>query len=343
MKNRYVLLGSALALALPFTAQAETQGLYIGGNVGADFAVDSKASTAAGHNTVHYDVGPAASLSLGYGFGPFRGEVEESFRYNGVNGTGGAALGHAGGNARTWATMFNGFYDINTGTPWTPYIGGGIGVGFFHASLSGNRPVGSSIGLYNGSDTTFAYQGIAGVSYALSQNLSLTADYRYFATTDADIKSNGTKWNVENANHVLTIGARWAFGAPAATVVQAAYVAPAPAPAAVTEYSLLFDWDKSIITTESQATIAQAASVAGQIHANIVVVTGFTDTTGSNQYNQKLSERRAAAVKRELIRQGINPDLIQTSGRGKTDLAVPTPDEVREHQNRRAQIILRIG
>lgn len=343
MKKRYLLLGSALALALPLTAKAETQGLYLGGNAGADFAVDSKASTGAGSNTVRYDVGPAVSLSLGYDFGPFRAEVEGSFRDNGVSGTGGAALGNAGGSARTWATMFNGFYDFNTNTPWTPYVGGGIGVGFFHASLSGNRAPFSPVGLYSGSDTTLAYQGIAGVSYALSQNLSLTADYRYFATTDGDIKSNGVKWNVENANHVVTVGARWSFGAPAAAVVQAPMVMPAPTPAPVTEYSLLFDWDKSTITAESRATIAQAASVAGQIHANVVLVIGYTDTTGSRQYNQKLSQRRAEAVKRELIRQGISPDLIQTSGKGETDLAVPTQDEVREHQNRRAQIILRVG
>jgi outer membrane protein OmpA-like peptidoglycan-associated protein len=240
--------------------------------------------------------------------------------------------------------LFNGFYDLNTGTPFTPYIGGGIGVGFFHASLTGNTPAGHAITAYSGSDTTFAYQGIAGVSYALSPNLSLTADYRYLATTDATIKSGGNKWNVENANHILSAGVRWSFGAPqVAEVIPAAVMTPEPAPAPVTQYSLLFDWDKSTITPESHATIAQAAAVANQAHATIILVTGYTDTTGSSQYNQALSERRAAAVKRELIQQGISPDLIQTVGKGKTDLAVPTPDETRDHQNRRAQIILRIG
>ena len=349
MKFRYVLLGSAaaLTLALPLTARAETPGFYIGGAAGSDFAIDGKASSGPGSDTVRYSTGPTGLLNLGYDFGNIRAEVEGSYAHNDVSSTVGAPLWGAGGNIRTWGVLFNGFYDIKTGTPWTPYIGGGIGVGFVHASLSGTRPPGTAVGLYNGSDTAFAYQAIGGVSYALTPQLSLTADYRYFATTDATFTSNGTKWNVENANHIITAGVRWSFGAPAAEaeVVQAAYVAPtpAPAPAPATEFSLLFDWDKSTITAESHATIVQAAAVAAQNKATIVLVTGYTDTTGSNQYNQALSERRAAAVKRDLIRQGISPDSIQTVGKGKTDLAVPTQDEVREHQNRRAQIILRIG
>jgi outer membrane protein OmpA-like peptidoglycan-associated protein len=316
--------------------------LYIGGAAGPDFAVDSKSSGGGYSGTAHYDIGPAALLSLGYGFGAFRGEIEESYNKNDVNGIGGSSLSHAGGNARSWTTLFNGFYDFNTGTPWTPYVGAGVGFDLFHASLNGTTPSGRGVTAYNGSDTTFAYQFIGGVSYALSPNLSLTTDYRYLASTDASIKSGNGNWKVENANHIITAGLRWTFGAPA-TVVQAAYVASTPAPAPVTEYTLLFDWDKSIITDESRATIAHAAAMASQAHANIVLVTGYTDTTGSSEYNQRLSERRAAAVKRELVQQGISSDLIQMTGKGKNDLAVQTPDETREHQNRRAQIILRIG
>ncbi len=103
----------------------------------------------------------------------------------------------------------NGLYDINTGTQFTPYVG--AGVGFVNASLSGARLAGSPIGTYNGSDTGFAYQAIAGVSYAVTPRLSLTVDYRYVAT-DATVKSGGTRWDVENANHIFTTGFRWAFG-----------------------------------------------------------------------------------------------------------------------------------
>ena len=349
MKSRYLLLGSALALALPMTAQAETRGLYIGGAGGADFAIDAKASAPAGSNKVKYDTGYTGLLNLGYGFGAFRAELEGAYLANDVNGTRGAALANPGGRTRTWAAMVNGFYDINTGTAFTPYIGGGVGAGFTNASLTGTRPAGSAVGLYNGSDTTFAYQGIAGVSYALSQNLSLTTDYRYFATTDAEIKSAGTKWKVENANHIVTVGLRWSFGAPtpvqsaSAVVAPAADLSPAPAPAQTTDYMVFFDWDKYNISAEARSIIAQAAAAAGQSRATIVLVTGNTDTTGSVEYNQKLSERRAVAVRRELVKLGVPGNLIETVGKGKSELAVPTDNEVREPRNRRAQIVLRLG
>ena len=346
MKSRYVLLGSALALALPLTAQAETRGFYIGGAGGADFAIDSKASTSGGSNKVRYDVGPVGLISLGYGFGAFRTELEGSYRANDVDGSSGAALGSAGGRARTWAAMVNGFYDFDTGTRFTPYLGAGIGAGFFNASLTGTRPAGSAVGLYNGSDTTFAYQGIAGVSYAVTPNLSLTTDYRYFATTDATIKSGGTKWNVENSNHVLTAGLRWSFGAPAVAVAEAPpaqQIIPAAVPPQNTEFTVFFDWDKYNITAEARSIIAQAAAAAGQTRATIVLVTGNTDSSGPTDYNQKLSERRAVAVKRELVKQGVSADSIETVGRGESELAVPTADGVREPRNRRAQIVLRLG
>lgn len=334
MKNRYVLLGSALALALPLSAQAETQGYYIGGAAGADFAVDSTASGGGHSGTVRYDVGPTGSLSAGYGFGAIRAEVEGTYLSNDVSGVGGAGLSNPGGYARTWGFLVNGFYDINTGTPFTPYLGVGIGAGFVHASLtSSNKGT-----IYDGDDTTFAYQGIAGVSYAVTPQLSLTADYRYLATTDATVKSGSTSWNVQNANHIITAGFRWALqGPPQPMMVPAAVVTPQ------TDFVVYFNWDKYNIDAEAQAVIANAAAAARQVNATVILVTGNTDTTGSNPYNQALSERRAEAVKQALLQQGLSPNLIQTVGKGKTELAVPTPDEVKERLNRRAQIVIRVG
>jgi outer membrane protein OmpA-like peptidoglycan-associated protein len=60
-----------------------------------------------------------------------------------------------------------------------------------------------------------------------------------------------------------------------------------------------------------------------------VQVTGFTDTSGSADYNQRLSVRRANAAQNALV----------VTGRGQNDLRVPTPDGVREPQNRRVEIV----
>jgi len=71
-----------------------------------------------------------------------------------------------------------------------------------------------------------------------------------------------------------------------------------------------------------------------------VVVTGHTDTVGSQAYNQALSERRATSVENEMTRLGLNGNDIQTVGRSFTDPLVPTGPGVREPQNRRAVIDL---
>ena len=71
-----------------------------------------------------------------------------------------------------------------------------------------------------------------------------------------------------------------------------------------------------------------------------VVITGHTDTVGSQAYNQGLSERRATSVENEMVRLGLNGNNIQTVGRSFTDPLVPTGPGVREPQNRRAVIDL---
>jgi OOP family OmpA-OmpF porin len=69
-------------------------------------------------------------------------------------------------------------------------------------------------------------------------------------------------------------------------------------------------------------------------------VTGYTDTSGSPGYNQRLSERRANAVAAALERLGVPRSDMVVAGRGQNDLRVPTPPGVREPQNRRVEIVL---
>jgi OmpA-OmpF porin, OOP family len=67
-------------------------------------------------------------------------------------------------------------------------------------------------------------------------------------------------------------------------------------------------------------------------------VIGHADRAGSDAYNQRLSERRSAAVRDALVQRGIPANEIVTMGRGERDPAVPTPDGVREPRNRRVVI-----
>jgi OOP family OmpA-OmpF porin len=103
---------------------------------------------------------------------------------------------------------------------------------------------------------------------------------------------------------------------------------------------VFFDFDKANLTAEAQQVVQQAVRTAMASGMVRVVVTGHTDTVGSVRYNQALSERRANAVKNEMVREGLNANDIMTVGRNFADPLVATGQGVREPQNRRAVIDL---
>ena len=121
--------------------------------------------------------------------------------------------------------------------------------------------------------------------------------------------------------------------------VDAAMRVMAPPPP-VRSFLVFFDWNKAAITADGQRAIQQAAASAKAGNVARITATGHADRSGSDRYNQKLSETRAAAVKAELVKQGIAANQIVTIGRGETQPLVPTADGVREPQNRRVEIVL---
>jgi iron complex outermembrane receptor protein len=131
--------------------------------------------------------------------------------------------------------------------------------------------------------------------------------------------------------------------APAAPPPEAPPAPPAPvakAPEAARQFQVFFDFDKSDITSAAAQVIEAAAEAVKAGNVVRLTVTGHTDTVGSAKYNQALSERRAAAVKGQLVTDGVASGEITATGVGKSGLLVPTADGVREPQNRRAEIVL---
>jgi hypothetical protein len=126
------------------------------------------------------------------------------------------------------------------------------------------------------------------------------------------------------------------FGFNAAPVVAAA---AAPVAAAKT-YLVFFDWNKADLTDRARQIIGDAATARGA-GVTRIEVNGYTDRSGSDQYNQGLSVRRANAVAAELLRRGVPRNEIATRGFGESNPLVPTADGVREPQNRRVEIILK--
>jgi len=126
-------------------------------------------------------------------------------------------------------------------------------------------------------------------------------------------------------------------------LVERAAPAPmaAPAPAPARSYLVFFDWDKASLTPRAQQIIREAADNSTKVKYTAIEVNGYTDTSGTPQYNQGLSIRRAQAVAAELVKDGVPKGAISIQGFGETHLLVPTGPGVREPQNRRVEIIIR--
>ena len=131
--------------------------------------------------------------------------------------------------------------------------------------------------------------------------------------------------------------------APAATPAPATPApAPAPAPAVASKVTFsadaFFDFDKSVLKPEGKAKLDDLASKVKGINLEVVIAVGHTDSVGSDAYNQKLSVRRAEAVKAYLVSKGIEKNRVYTEGKGeKQPIADHQPKEGRA-QNRRVEI-----
>lgn len=101
---------------------------------------------------------------------------------------------------------------------------------------------------------------------------------------------------------------------------------------------VLFDFDKAIVKNEFKPELDKIAELLVKDTSANILVWGFTDTAGPKAYNQKLSERRANAVAAYLESKGVDRNRMTIKGFGETNLAVPTPDNTPNAQNRRVEI-----
>ena len=101
---------------------------------------------------------------------------------------------------------------------------------------------------------------------------------------------------------------------------------PAPAPAATPKPAAqkvtlaadaLFDFDKAVLRNEGKAKLDDVTSKLKGMKLEVIIAVGHTDRIGSDQYNQKLSEKRAEAVKSYLVGKGVEPNRVYTEGKGE--------------------------
>src|SRR5450759_13395 len=127
----------------------------------------------------------------------------------------------------------------------------------------------------------------------------------------------------------------------------AAPAAPAeparPAPASVKQSitiqaEALFDFDKSVVKPDGKKDLDQAAAKMSGVDVEMVIATGHTDSIGTEAYNQKLSERRANAVKAYLVSKGVPASKITTLGKGETQPVATNKTKEGRAKNRRVDV-----
>lgn len=362
MRTATALLAALLVSGVSGAAQAQSKGFYVGGALGYTSLRDADVRGSAISRTDSYESALSGAGILGFAHGNgIRTEIELSRRENDVDRVTGTGAGNGAGAIAATSGMLNLIYDLRAGATLTPYLG--IGAGLAYISGEGARSTAAGTGSIKGSDTELAYQAIAGIAFAVTGRVTLALDYRYLSTfqePDLDLRfASGASRNVsvDYASHNFMLGLRYQFAAPAAPVAAAPAPAPAPQPAPAAapapaparaqapdiqrSFLVFFDFDKSDITAQAERVIAQAADHAKRGGVARIVVTGHADTSGPVPYNQRLSERRAAAVRDALQRNGMQATAISTLGKGESEPLVNTGDGVREAQNRRAEIVLR--
>jgi len=364
MKSRCLLLALALA-ALPALLRAQpVSGPYISLGAGVDFLQNEALKPYGGFGPrardFRFDPGPTGTGALGFSFGDgLRLELEGDYAYSHLNGVklSSGQPGEAVGNEPQYGGFVNLAYDFNLGLPVFPFVGVGAGYQALQLDRVGSGVAGAYLNPHiSPTEGAFAYQGMAGLSYPVLSvpGLSLTAEYRLIGVITPPPYQRGQYPVDENGaehfslatlnnifNHEALIGLRYSFGAPPAPP-------PSPPPAAVTTplelatrtYLVFFDWDRADLSERARQIVAEAASASTKVPTTRIEVNGYTDLSGSPEYNQRLSVRRAESVEAELVRHGVPKEEIVTRGHGESDPLVPTAPGVREPQNRRVEIIL---
>jgi len=323
---------------------------------------------------VEGDNGWEGAALYGYDFGLARVEVEGGYKTYGVEGLvapvellpdAGTDMGYrtyspADGRMTILSAMLNGLVDLGGETGIGAYFGGGLGVARVDAEVA----AGASAARYiDDRDAGLAFQGLAGLRVPVSRRVDLGLKYRYFNVgelrelrfSDAGARNLSTKLDTHSvlASLVFNLG-----GAPEPMAQPAPPPpAPAPAPAPTTPpppapppppatpvrctqgpYIVFFEWDEAQVTPEA-GTILDSAMTAYESCGSVpIMLAGYTDSSGTAQYNQGLAARRNESVRQYLTSRGIPAARITSEAFGEANPRVPTADGVRELQNRRVEI-----
>lgn len=170
------------------------------------------------------------------------------------------------------------------------------------------------------------------VALMMSAGVSMAANDGYLTETGGSIVHNGYSqcWHTGYWTPAMAVSECDGGVAPAAAK-KAEDVPSGPAAPAMKitlQAETLFDFDKAVLRDDGKAVLDQevASKMKDHPELEVVMITGYADRIGSEKYNQKLSEKRADAVKNYLIAQGIAANRLEAQGKGEADPKVSCDD-----------------
>ena len=236
-----VMALASTALAAPAVARDQTW--YAGVEGGLMLAEDndfdvSGATIASTEDFVGFEYKKGLDLDIigGYDFGMIRAEFEAGYKrasIDDVNFQFGGRASDSGGNVRVYSAMANALLDFGNDDEWNGYFGGGVGIANVRYKLTFNDA--PNVGNGSDSDRTFAYQAIAGVRKAISDNIDLGVKYRYFVAPKLDFDIIDGQASTRFRSHSLLASLVFNFAPPPPPpVVAEPVVTPPPPPATQT-------------------------------------------------------------------------------------------------------------
>jgi len=222
MKRGILCFVLAAFLAVPAVAAAEVQGVYIAPKFLLGIQ-NSGAMTTSGMGGVkpfkqYSQAVFGGALAAGYNLAPQHGipvrtEIEFALRSQADDKKNFAGGGRAKQTTNLSTLFFNAYFDFDTGTPVTPYVGGGLGMAFNNSEFKINEDVDRR--KKSSHDTTFAWNLGLGAAYAFTENVALDLGYRFVYTGHREVKfRDGTdRYKVGSAPHIheFILGARFTF------------------------------------------------------------------------------------------------------------------------------------
>ena len=181
---------------------------------------DEVSGVGVGTGETSFKNGFALTGAVGKKFNNMRLEGELSYRRNDLDKLtissatvgGQTFIGNASaslsGDTTSFGLMANGYYDFANESKWTPFVMAGVGLS--RQSLYVTK-VGNVSTSYNQSDTVFAYQVGAGIGYSVTDSTKITAQYRFYGTSDPTFSDGTDKITGEYFNHNLLIGFTHSF------------------------------------------------------------------------------------------------------------------------------------